>query len=127
MRTTIFAYRGYVGIDSDPSADHLVAGPHTGSIGCVVESEGIDISPEALEELKKIKKSGDDLGEVDVFKSGDKVVVGWLGGYRKVFKAEDIEGSSEFDASLLTANPNVVVPDEFKEAADEWLAEQESQ
>jgi hypothetical protein len=116
MRTQVFAYKGFVGIKSDFKAEGLLNKPdQPGQLGFVVDAAFVDISPEALEILKKIPRSGDDIGEVDVF--GDdkgKVIFCWLGGNMKVFSLSDkVDGSSTYDATLLKANPNVIVDPKF--------------
>lgn len=118
MRTAIFAYKGYVGIKSHPSSEGIVAKPGDGNLGVVMESTGVDVSPEALDLLKKVKRSHDDLGEFDVFKAGDKIIVGWLGGYLRAFKPEDIEGSSTYQPSLLNPVEGVTTPQEFIDFID---------
>ena len=118
MRTKIFCYNGIIGILSGPDSEGLVAKPEGGNLGCVLESTGVDISHDALELLKKVRRGHDDLGEVDIFSAGEKVIVGWLGGYMKAFRPEDIEGSSSYNASLLKATEGVETPQEFKDFVD---------
>ena len=118
MKTKVFAYKGYVGILSSPEAD-LVAKPGNGNIGCVADAANVEFSQDAIDLLKKVKRSSDDIGDVDVFKAGDGVVVfGWLGGYMKAFKPEDVEGSSTYNPSLLVATENVEVPKGFIDFID---------
>lgn len=96
MRTKIFAYKGVVGIQSGPDAEQIMAKPGGGNLGCVFNAEGVDISPEALGLLNNIPRGRDSLGEIDVFQAGDKVIVGWLGGYLKAFNPKNVETSREF-------------------------------
>ena len=126
MRTQVFAYKGVVGIKSDFKAEGLLNKPdQPGQLGFVVDASFVDISPEALKLLKKVPRSGDDIGDVDVFKTNGKMVVfAWMGGPMKAFKPEDgVSGSSSYDASLLKANPSVVADPEFMKFIDEDVGE----
>ncbi|MDD5650621.1 MAG: hypothetical protein PHF86_09430 [Candidatus Nanoarchaeia archaeon] len=66
MRTQIFAHKGWIGIKSNVNAEGLLNKPlDKGQLGFVVNADFVDISPDALELLKQVPLSGDDLGEVD--------------------------------------------------------------
>lgn len=117
-KVNVFVYNGYVGIDANPDAEGIVAHPGNGSLGVVTEADKVQFSAEAVEALKRIRKSHDDLGDVDIFQAGDKVILGWLGGYKRAFKPEEVEGSSSYDASLIKATEGVEVPQEFKDFVD---------
>lgn len=115
MRTQIFSYKGVIGIQSDVKAEGLLNDPlQSGQLGFVINADYIDIQPEALELLKTVKKSGDDIGEVDVFESEKGVIFSWLGGPLKAFIPDQITGSSTYNAYLLkTTNENIKPPQEF--------------
>lgn len=127
MKTTVFAHRGIVGIESDLKSEGLLNNPaQPGQLGFVLDASTVRFSPEAVEELKKVKRSHDDLGEVDIFQTDDKrVIFGWLGGIRKAFKASDIEGSSSYDASLITSSADVETPQDFIDFVDGMLDQNE--
>lgn len=118
MRVKIFEYKGYVGIDSDPNSEGLVAKPGGGSLGVVMDASKADISPKALELIKKVRKGRDGLGEIDVFGTTEKPILGWLGGYKKAFKPEEIESSRDFNPNLLKSVEGVEAPDGFKKFID---------
>lgn len=119
MRTKIFEYKGIIGIQSDPDAEGLVAKPENGNLGCVVHADFVDISPEALELLKEVKKGKDNIGDIDVFEAGEGIVIlGWLGGYLNAFKPTDILGSKDYNPALLKPTEGVEVPEEFKDFVD---------
>jgi hypothetical protein len=119
MKTTIFTYKGIVGILSSPDAEGMIAKPGNGNIGCVVDGSMIEISPDALEVLKQIPRGHDGLGDIDCFGSNDgKVVFGWLGGYMKAFSPNEIETSRDYNPGLLTATENVETPKTFIEWVD---------
>lgn len=116
MRTTVFEYKGVVGIKSDVHAEGLLNSPlNKGQLGFVVDAKYVDIQPLALEILRKIRKSGDDIGDVDVYKTeNDQIIFSWLGGPLKVLIHEEVSGSNSYDPSLLTACDTVETPEDFK-------------
>ena len=121
MRTSVFAHNGTIGIKSSVSAEGLLNNPtQKGQLGFVLDASFVDISPEALELLKKIPKSGDCIGDVDVFKAADGMVVFcWLGGPLAMINPSSAEGSRSYDASLLKASAKPVYVDpEFVKAVD---------
>lgn len=122
MRTKVFAYKGYIGIMSDMDTEGLINDPaQPGQMGFVLNANFVDISPEALELLKQIPKSGDDIGDVDVFKADDDTIVfAFFGGPLRVLNPNNtnISGSSEYDPSLLTPTEGVEVDESFKDYID---------
>jgi len=120
----IFAYKGIVGIHCNPESKFIAAHPVNGNIGVIVEAEGVVISQEAYDEILKIKKSRDDIGDFDVFQAGDKVIVGWLGGYVRGLDPKEVEGSSTYKPQLLKGNiGEVELPKGFVDAVNEIKAE----
>jgi hypothetical protein len=120
MRTQVFSYKGWVGIQSDVTAEGLLNKPlDKGQLGFVIDAAFVDISPEALDLLKQVKKSGDCIGDVDIIKSRDKVLFLWLGSPLKMFKPEQVTGSKEYDASLITETKETVVDPAFIKVVDE--------
>ena len=116
IRTQVFAYKGIVGIKSDVNAVGVLNKPaEVGQLGFVCDAAFVDISPEAIEILKKIPKSGDCIGDVDVWKTNDgKVIFGWLGGPLKmVDPKDDISGSRSYDPSLLSPSKGVEIDKDF--------------
>lgn len=115
----VFCYKGIVGIQANPESPALIAKPEGGSFGCVCDASQVNFSQEAIDALKTIKNGHDDLGDVDVFKAGDdKVIFGWMGGYMRVVKPEDSEGSRDCDFGLLKASENVEIPQSFIDFVD---------
>jgi hypothetical protein len=130
VKTNVFAYKGFVGIESSLQANGLLNSPaEPGQLGFVLDAAHVNFSPEAVEELKKVKRSGDDLGEVDIFEASEgRVIFGWLGGPLKAFKPELIEGSNSYDASLIKASEEpVAIPVEFKEFIDGYVNDVEEE
>lgn len=122
MKTTIFAHKGVIGILSSPDAEGFFAKPGGNNLGCVLDASSVEISEEALELLKSVRKGLGGLGDFDVFQSGDKVVIGWLGGYTKCFSPSEIETSRNYCPNLLKSSLGVVTPQEFIEFVDAEFA-----
>lgn len=128
MKTQIFEYKGFIGIQSAPDAEGLLNDPtQPGQIGFVADASKCEFSQKAIDLLKEVKKSGDDLGDVDVFKASDDMVVfGWLGGPLKVLSPKwDVSGSSSYEPGLLKATEGVEPSDSFKQFIDENIEELE--
>lgn len=126
-RTQVFSYDRFVGIQSSTEVQGLLNDPFKeGQMGFVLNASAVDISQEALDLLKKVKKSGDCIGDIDIFAAGDEACFCWLGGTKKVIDTEnpDISGSRDYDASLLDGRVNIVEnipPAEFVMACKTFL------
>jgi len=118
MKTTVFTHKGMIGILSSENAEGLIAKPAGGNLGCICDASMVEIQKEALDLLNNIPKGRDGLGEIDVFQAGDKVIFGWLGGYMKAFKPNEIKTSRDYKPNLLKATDGVVTPKEFIEYVD---------
>lgn len=126
MRTQIFYYKGYVGVQSSLDAEGLFNNPaEPGQLGFIVDAEYVDIQPEALDEILKLEKSYDDIGDFDVKKVDEKTYIMWLGGPLRVFDFNDksISGSRYLNTSTLKSNPEIKPSDEFINYIDSsiWL------
>jgi len=118
-RTQIFSHNGWVGIKSGLKVDGLLNNPmEKGQLGFVVDTKFVDITPEALELLKKVPQSGDDIGEIDIWKTNNGIILlSWLGSAMKMFKSEEITGSRCYDASLITKTVNFEPDPDFIKVA----------
>jgi len=125
MKTEIFAYRGIIGISSNVKAEGLINNPEApGQMGFVVDATKINFTKEAIDLLKIVKKSDDDLGDIDSFRAGDKKIFSWLGGPKRFIEPETITGSNDYDVSFLIAHTEeIAVPNDFKDIVDEYLGE----
>jgi hypothetical protein len=122
MRTQVFTHKGYIGIMSDVKAEGLLNNPsQPGQLGFVVDANSVDIQPEALELLNKIKKGHDSLGDIDVFSAGDKVVFSWLGGPLSLIDPKSATGSRDYNTSTLKSNSSVKPTEDFIKAVDSML------
>lgn len=95
-----------------------------GKIGCVIANTKVSLgaSEEALAWLRGVKKSRDDIGDVDWFACADgNKAFGWLGGVYSI-KGRDAVGSRSYDVfpddCVRIAN---VTPAEARAAVDEGL------
>lgn len=121
MRTQVFAYKNIIGIQSNVKAEGLLNDPlQQGQLGFAVNAKFVDIQPEALELLKQIKRSGDCIGDVDVFQSENGIVFSWLGGPLQYLNPSKVTGSRDYNPSLLVANNEVVIPEKFKKFIDSY-------
>lgn len=120
IRTKIFAYNGIIGIQSHPESEGLIVKPEGENKGCVISAASVDISLEALELLKSVKKGKKKIGDIDIFKADEGlIIIGWKGGYLNAFRPSDIEASKDYDVSLLTATTEEIeIPQEFKNFVD---------
>jgi len=127
MRTQVFQHKGILGIQSDFEAEGLLNDPsQPGQLGFVVNADFVDIQPEALELLKKVKPSHDDIGDVDVFQASDGVLVfSWLGGNLRAMNPDVIQGSNSYHPELLKTSDNVVTPQEFIDFLESELEDED--
>ena len=104
---------------SSPEAEGMIAKPENGNLGCVVNAANIDISVDALELLKKVKKGKGGLGDIDVFKADEGLIIfGWLGGYLNAFLPKDILASRDYSPELLNAIEGVEADQDFMNYID---------
>lgn len=113
MKTKVFEYNGYVGIESDVKADGLVNNPlDAGQLGFVVDTTHVEFSKSAIAILKQIPKSNDSLGDVDIFKTADgRVIFCWLGGPKTILHLDyEISGSRDYNPDLFPEGSDDILP-----------------
>lgn len=119
MRTKVFTYKGFIGIESTVNADGLLNKPlDKGQLGFLFDAKFVDIQPEALELLKRLSMSADDVGEVEIYQSKDIVVFGWLGGPKKVVDITINTASNDYHPELLVPVDNIDIPQDFIDFID---------
>ena len=120
MRTQVFVYKGVLGIKSAVDADGLLNKPmDKGQLGFVVDAAHVDIQQEAIDWMRELPRTGDDIGAVDSFQSDNgPVVFSWLGGPMTSITKEEGDAPSSTDFGVLTASPDVEVPEDFKNYID---------
>jgi len=112
MKTKIFEYKGYVGIEA---GDKLINDPNaSGQLGCVVRIDEVEITSKALDFLKFLGKTGDSLGDVMCWESIEGPCFGWLGNFKQVISTNQ-RGDRDFKPSLLSSqiNDDMIVPKDF--------------
>lgn len=134
----IFAFKGVVGIDGFAGGKAIVDGQTQltlenltpalennplaeGQIGFVCDISKCTFTDDAVAVLKSIKKSGDAIGDVDMFKANDKSIFAWMGSPISMINPETAEGSSTYDTSLLnsvTIDNTMEIPEGFKKAVE---------
>lgn len=115
----VFSHRGIIGIESSPYDKAILAHPGGGNIGVVADASLVEISEDALQLLKTIKVGRDSIGDVDCFRSGDKIIFGWLGGYCMPINPKGAEAARGFKPELLKVSPNVFPSSEFVQFVDD--------
>lgn len=105
-KTEMFAYRGILGIDggtvtiNDPTS--------AGQLGVIVDGSEVILTQAAFDVLKKIKTSRDAIGDIMVWKAGQRTCVGWLGGRLGSISPDYATGDRDYNPELLRSN---IVPD----------------
>ena len=118
MRTKIFAYNGYIGVMSGENYDGLLLEPSEFNNNCVINSLFVDVSLDALNLLKDVKKTKKKNADIDIFKDGEVILIGWLGGYMTAFKASDVEASIGYNPELLIPVDDIEATEDFKNFID---------
>ena len=119
MRTRVFLYKNKLGIESHPEeAEGLINKPlDPGQLGFVLDASKVDFQQEAINWMKNLATTGDDIGDVDAFKTDDgKVIFAWLGGPMTAIGSNHITPcTSDFDLLIAT---EFETPQDFKEFID---------
>lgn len=129
MKTQVFAYRGYVGIMCPKeNAEGLINDPNKpGQLGIAVNAESVEFSPDAVDLLKTVERSNDDLGDVDMFETTDnKIIFGWLGGFNRVVDPTLCTGARDTNFGLIKDEwiKEIDPPGSFKVHIDTHLDEE---
>lgn len=121
MRTQVFTYKGILGVQTSLKAEGLLNDPKDKSqLGWVFNAKHIDIQPEALQVLKRIKRDSGDLGEIDIFETENRdVIFAWVGGKKRIFDPDNITGSSTYDPDLIKRTVAFKTPKDFVKYVDE--------
>ena len=116
IRVKITLYKEILCIETiKPDEDKYFVPVGNGRIGCVLigTDKRLGISKEALEWLKEIPKSHDDIGDVDCWISVRGWCFGWLGGLCSI-KNKGITGSRSYTIESL---PHITVDNDVPEEA----------
>lgn len=103
--------------------DELVSPYDThGSMGFVVHDVAhVGMSKEAFEQLQQVPAGRDSLGELDIFRAGDKHVFGVLGGACGFFDVATVQTSRQWRISDLTLESFQVIPNDVPEGAKQVI------
>jgi len=71
-----------------------------GQLGFVLDMDKCEFNQEAIDILLRVKKSSDDIGDVDFFRAGEKNICSWMGGPMTLVTSK-AEGSSTYDYDLI--------------------------
>ena len=82
-------------------------------IGLVLNMDKCEFNQEAIDILLHVKKSGDDIGDVDFFRAGEKNICSWIGG-PIILLSSEAKGSSTYDYDLIKS----IVPTELEVPQD---------
>lgn len=111
--TRITAHRGHLVIECDlteRSERYIPAGG--GQIGCTllgIDASLLGISVEAMEELRKVGRSRDDIGDISIWRANDgRWCAGWLGPRWKILRP----GSESDRQGLELDVPHAVIPND---------------
>lgn len=105
----VFGYKGIIGIDATQH-ESFVNDPYApGQLGFVALLADCQFNAEAKELLSKVKRSNDDIGEVDFFNSTSGDIFAWLGGPIRAIDVNQIDGSNSYSYELV----NAIEPVEF--------------
>lgn len=110
--TRIFAHNGRVGIEA---GDKFINDPtQPGQLGCIVDLKYVVISREALDVLKKVKKSHDAIGDVMCWQCDDGMqCFGWMGGMKYLLHT-NADADRDYNPSLLESRVQQVdAPEDF--------------
>ena len=131
MNTQIFAYRGLIGIASGYDFDGIIASPAPPDVhlGFVVDTSCVDISQEAFDLLKTIKRGSVGFGEFDIWETGGDApnCLFFFGGSPyTIIDPKDVETTREYDPSLLAdrVSSDVEVDPDFIQVVDNALADE---
>ena len=86
-----------------------------GQVGTTIinTAEFLGMSEEAVANLKRIKKSGDDIGDISTWKSGEKGCFAWIGGLYGLFDVTKVSGDNEGIIDI----DHVTIPNDVPEEA----------
>lgn len=127
MKTRIFTYKGWLGIESSPEAEGLVAKPGNGNMGCVLRTDCVEITPEAKQVFNNAKREGGSFAPfmLTTHKGAGvehgKSSVGWLGGYLQACEFADVLIGRDCDKKAVEYMIEVAdmeIPSEFKQLVD---------
>lgn len=125
MKVKITAYKGILCIETQApfDKDDTFLPNNEGRIGCLVmgTKENLGVSQEALDLLKTIRQSRDDIGDVMWWGIKGKFYFGWLGSPLSLKDPKRIEGDRRY---TVTEGEYILIPNDVPEGAKEAIDNQ---
>lgn len=129
MKTKIFTYNGWVGIESSEQAEGMIAKPGGGNLGVVLRADACEITPEAKKVFKDARREGGSFAPFmltthagNATKEHGKSSFGWLGGYLNASKFDEVLLGRDCDKNVLddmVEVPSMEIPQNFIEFVNE--------
>ncbi len=127
MKTKIFTYKGWLGIESSDQAEGLIAKPGNGNLGVVLRSDCCEITPEAKAVFNNAKREGGSFAPfmLTTHAGGGimhgKSSFGWMGGYFNADEFANVKIGRECDKKVvddMIEVKDMEIPVEFKKFVD---------
>jgi hypothetical protein len=128
MKTKIFTYKGWLGVESSEKAEGIIAKPEGGNLGVVVKTDCCEITPEAKQVFKNAGREGGSFApfmlttHVGQGTAHGKSSFGWLGGYLNADEFANIKLGRDCDKKAIDDMievSNMTIPEEFKKFVDQ--------
>lgn len=129
MKTKIFMYKGWIGVQSSPDSDGLIAKPGGGNLGVVIRTDACEITPEAKKVFKDCRREGGSFAPFMLTKHEGQATgahgrssFGWLGGYLNAAPISEVKIGRDCDKEALSDMvevENMEIPEDFKTFIDE--------
>ena len=123
MKTKIFAYKGVIGAMTDLDEGKFINNPKdVGQLGCVIDTNEVDITSEAKEVLRNARREGGSFAPIMLTKHTDGTSsVGLMGFWKHIYVGEDLCIGRTCNTSVLDEcnEVEIEIPEGFKEVVDE--------
>ena len=120
LKVKVTAHENYIIIETlDEKEDNNFVPVGGSRIGCVlIETDNyLGMSKEAVELLKTIKPSYDDIGDVSTWKTNDnKDCFAWIGGFKRLVDIDTAEGDKNGIVDVKHITIENIVPEEAMKA-----------
>ena len=124
VKAKVVAYKGYLIIEclADKSEKDIctLSIDNPNCIGQVIHNtkDHLGISEQAVKLLKQVKRSNDDLGEIDYWKCDDDTWhFSWLGGTKRIVNPNDEDCTSSNSYEVPDASKYISIKNEVPEEA----------
>lgn len=127
VKTKIFTYKGWIGIQSSENSEGLIAKPGGGNMGVVLSTSACEITPEAKAVFKNAGREGGSFASFMLTEHAGapsehgKSSIGWLGGYLNAAPFSAVKLGRDCNKSVLedmTEVADMEIPIEFMDFID---------